>query len=100
MRVVSNSSMSPPSSPSTLQQSMMISPEVALDLRIRWLEALVKGVNIREEQPIDVKQRVNGVGKAKDTDLARRIEEIQSKLDGIVEGNDSLKLFMQYCESR
>ena len=78
---------------------MMISPEVALDLRIRWLEALVKGVNVREEQPTDVKQRVNGVGKAKDTDLARRIEEIQQKLDEIVQGNDSLKLFMQYCES-
>ena len=77
-----------------------ISPEVTLELRIRWLEALLLGV--RQDATREArKHAVEGKTKKEDgkmsESLFRRAEDVQRKLDEIVAGNDGLKRFMGHC---
>ena len=75
-------------------ESPKISPEVSLDLRLRWLEALVFGSK-------DTKDRRNA-SRAQDAKnqptLVRGVTEMQQRLSGIVQTNDGLKRFMDHCE--
>jgi len=110
-------STSPPTSP--FPGPAHISPEVALQLRIRWLEALLLGVNDPEGKSSRLprsKEAIAGSKKAEDagdedgedddeqddTDeqtLIRQAEEIQRKLDTVVLGNSDLARFVERCES-
>lgn len=66
-----------------------IAPELSLELRLRWLEAIVYGV-----------KQNNGKGKGKlasDQTLLRAADGLQRKLDAAVQGNDGLKRFMSQC---
>jgi hypothetical protein len=62
-----------------------IEPEMSLELRLRWLEAIVYGVKERKES------------KAKKEPLARAAQQLQSQLNTIVDGNESLRRFMNQC---
>jgi hypothetical protein len=64
-----------------------IEPELALELRVRWLEALIHG-------PDPGRKRKETVAT-----LARLTEEVKKRLDAIVEPNDSLKKFIDTCMS-
>ena len=83
-----------------------IDPSLALELRLRWLEALVLGV--KQDVGIDRK------GKAKEDystataaianlkhgeTLSRLAEIVQQKLDKAVQGNEGLTKFMNQCMS-
>ncbi|KAF9266963.1 hypothetical protein L218DRAFT_971318 [Marasmius fiardii PR-910] len=64
-----------------------IEPELALELRIRWLEALISGVDATStaRKAPEVKR-----GES----LIRSANELQKTLNSIVEGNDGLKRFI------
>lgn len=64
-----------------------IEPLLALDLRIRWLEALLHGVKH------DSKGGEHDVAKTGNS-LCQTAEDIQRRLDAVVNGNDGLKRFM------
>lgn len=66
-----------------------ISPTLSLDLRIRWLETLLYGTKQ------DGKPRVLENSHAS---LLRGIEDLQHKIDNVVQGNESLQRFMDHCE--
>lgn len=74
--------------PPTPLTRINIDPELALELRIRWLEALIHG-------PDPGRKRKETVG----TTLARLTEDVKKRLDAIVEPNDSLKKFIDTCMS-
>ncbi|KAF5350192.1 hypothetical protein D9758_007824 [Tetrapyrgos nigripes] len=72
----------------------VIDPEVSLELRLRWLEAIVwgvKGKNTAGEKQL-AKAKLLELGQG-DT-VARAASNLQRRLDAIVERNDSLKRFM------
>lgn len=73
-----------PSAPAT---KVSIEPELALELRVRWLEALIHGADPGRKRKETV------------ATLARLTEEVKKKLDAIVEPNDSLKKFIDTCKS-
>ena len=73
---------------STLQKPPAISPELSLELRLRWLEALLYGVK-QKDKPL-----------AKGETLLRNAQQIQKKLEDIVQNNDSLRKFMGQCTRR
>ncbi|KAJ8521267.1 hypothetical protein ONZ45_g2034 [Pleurotus djamor] len=64
-----------------------IDPELSLELRLRWLEALVLGTKPGE----------GGKLKPGET-IPRAVENIQRRLNIAVEGNDALKKFMDHYE--
>ncbi|KAK7687629.1 hypothetical protein QCA50_008843 [Cerrena zonata] len=66
-----------------------ISPALSLDLRVRWLETLLFGAKQ------DCKTR--GV-EISNPSLLRGIEDLQHKIDTIVQGNDGLRRFMEHYE--
>ena len=68
-----------------------IDPALALGLRIRWLEALMIGVKPEGHEKEDPHQAKSGES------LARMAEDVQKKLDAIVERNEGLKRFMNHC---
>lgn len=98
-------STSPPTSP--IPGAPKISPEVALQLRIRWLEALLLGVNDEKRQEKTKKSVVEQTKDVDDEDdqepvqdtLLRRAEEVQRKLDLVLSENDGLKRFIENCVS-
>lgn len=71
----------------------VIDPALSLELRLRWLEAILLGV------------RQDRKGKDKPNDfthgetLIRLAEDVQRRLDTVVESNDGLKKFMDHCRS-
>jgi len=87
----------PPSSPDPIptkkfapaKQSLMsqkpptITPQLSLELRLRWLEALLYGVKPRDKPP-----------EKGETPLLRNAQQIQKRLDDLVQNNDSLRKFM------
>lgn len=141
-------STSPPPTTTPAHVPPHISPEVALQLRIRWLEALLLGVNndLDKKAKADKDQKgkekakakvkpalprriarakkegeeakggmgsIDDAGEDKDEDeeeeeeeeedpdeqtLIRRAEEIQRKLDAVVEKNDDVARFVETCE--
>ena len=72
-------------------------PVLSLELRLRWLEAIILGVRQ------DVKDRSKGrekLGELKQGDtLIRLADDVQSRLDIAIQGNDGLKRFMDHCVS-
>ncbi|KAF8528148.1 hypothetical protein BU17DRAFT_38569 [Hysterangium stoloniferum] len=80
---------------------MSISPTVSLELRVKWLEALLLGV--RQDLAKDTRNRVTeGKGAREEThkqmSLFRRAEDAQRKLDAVVAGNEGLKRFMDHYD--
>lgn len=69
----------------------VIEPMLALELRLRWLEAILLGV--RHEKGKD-REREREQGET----LCRASEDIQRQLNNFVEGNEGLKRFMESCE--
>lgn len=93
------SSSTPPISPppTQLEQAAVILPKaetpaidpmLSLQLRLRWLEALLYGVRA------DAKDK----NVRKGTTLIRSAQQIQSRLDALVQSNDSLRKYMEHCE--
>ncbi|KAF8532012.1 hypothetical protein JB92DRAFT_3080807 [Gautieria morchelliformis] len=74
-----------------------ISPEVSLELRLRWLEALLLGVR-QEARKLGVEGRATKEDAQKGEPLFRRAEEVQRGLDAIVASNDGLKRFMEHYD--
>lgn len=74
----------------TVKPPPPVPPTLSLDLRLRWLEALLLGA-----RP-DVAERKHAETKAGQT-VARSVEDLQRKLDMIVQGNDGLRKFMDHC---
>ena len=81
-----------------------IDPVLALDLRLRWLEAIVLGVG--SSLKVTGKGRATGNFNKAQTQteqlknnetLAGLAENVQRKLDGVVEGNEGLGRFMAQC---
>jgi hypothetical protein len=58
-----------------------IDPALSLELRLRWLEAIVFGV---KQNNVDLKRQ----------DITRATEEIQKRLNSVVQSNEGLKKFM------
>ena len=71
----------------TLQKPPAITPQLSLELRLSWLEALLYGVR-QKDRPL-----------AKGETLLRNAQQIQRRLDDIVQNNDSLRKFMDQCTS-
>jgi hypothetical protein len=98
-RPSSLSSASIPDSPNPHHQHVVspppssIPPLVSLELRVRWLEALVSGVNppekSKKETTPEAKLFVN---------LVRKTEDVQHQLDEAIEVNDGFRRFMNSCE--
>jgi hypothetical protein len=75
----------PTKQPSTSQKPPTITPELSLELRLRWLEALLYGVKPKDK-PLE-----------KGETLLRNAQHIQKRLDDLVQNNDSLRKFMDQC---
>ena len=93
-----------------------IDPMLALELRMRWLEAIVLGVpennpghpisfrnKARSTSLRSNKRSISGAeGKATllkhGETLVRLAKDVRSRLDAIVEANEGLKRFMAQCE--
>ncbi|GJE90320.1 hypothetical protein PsYK624_064490 [Phanerochaete sordida] len=71
-----------------------ITPEVSLDLRLRWLETLLFGARQDAQE-----RRTSQVppGKSNAT-LARGAEEVQRRLETIVQNSEGLKRFLEHYE--
>lgn len=76
--------------PSPAAKERHIDPALSLELRLRWLEAIVFGV--KHDRKGKEKERVHS-----DQTLIRAAETLQRTLDTIVESNDGLKRFMGRC---
>lgn len=85
-----------------------VDPVLALELRLRWLEALILGM--KQDSVKDRKGKAKEVARAgigaggrtnvnlkHGENLTRLAENIQSQLDKAVEGNEGLKRFMDSC---
>ncbi|EJD54182.1 hypothetical protein AURDEDRAFT_179412 [Auricularia subglabra TFB-10046 SS5] len=74
--------------PATNNQANPITPLVALQLRLRWLEAVINGLRPGSMSAIPRDQ----------AQLARRALDTQAKFNAIVNSNDSLKRFMDHYD--
>ncbi|KAG6813156.1 hypothetical protein H0H92_013562 [Tricholoma furcatifolium] len=85
----------PRSIPSSIQQiqkqskppATPIDPRLALDLRLRWLEALLIGIGINPKSSRKATEVTSHT-------LCRTAEDLQRRLDAIVASNDGLKRFL------
>lgn len=68
-----------------------IDPLIALELRLRWLEALILGVKQDLGRDAAIANLKHG------ETLSRLAETVQQKLDKAVEGNEGLTKFMNQC---
>lgn len=78
----------------------VISPEISLELRLRWLEALLLGVRqdaTKETRKHATEGRATNENGQKRESIIRRAEEVQRRLNGIVASNDGFKRFMEHC---
>jgi hypothetical protein len=82
---------SPPASKPTAIQPA-IDPVLSLELRLRWLEALLLGVR-QDVKGTKVKEMKHG------ETLVRLAEEVQRRLNAVVSSNEGLKRFMDHCLS-
>jgi hypothetical protein len=73
--------------------SPVIDPALSLELRLRWLEAILLGVRQ------DTKDRKKLSELKHGETLIRLAEDIQRRLDAAVESNEGLKRFMDHCAS-
>ncbi|KAH7340126.1 hypothetical protein B0J17DRAFT_715365 [Rhizoctonia solani] len=65
-----------------------VSPELMLELRLRWLEALVLGIDKDGNAAAPREQDIAG------GTLARKVNQAQRALDDVVKTNDGLRKFM------
>jgi hypothetical protein len=70
-----------------------IPPLVSLELRVRWLEALVSGVNTPEKSRKEVSSESKPF-----VSLVRKTEDVQHQVDEAIEINDGFRRFMSSCE--
>ncbi|KAJ3481900.1 hypothetical protein NLI96_g7351 [Meripilus lineatus] len=70
-----------------------VSPEVSLDLRIRWLETILFGA----KQDTKDKQKALGNLRTHDS-LVRGVEDIRRRLDTVVQSSEGLRRFMSHYE--
>lgn len=88
---------SPPSSP---HHPPKISPEVALQLRVQWLEAILLGVNDDKKRSKRAQNKADNDDDDEQVSLTRQAEELQRRLDGIVAESDGLRRFIETCKNR
>lgn len=67
------------------QKPPTVTPELSLELRLRWLEAMLYGVKKKDKS------------LARGETLLRNAQQIQKRLDDLVQNNDSLRKFMDQC---
>ncbi|TFY80325.1 hypothetical protein EWM64_g3687 [Hericium alpestre] len=86
-------------------QPATIDPVQSLELRLRWLEALLYGVkqdSVKEGRSRHSRLVSGTLDKRyelkKGDTLIRSAEEAKRRMDGIVEGNDGLRRFMDHYE--
>ncbi|KAI0925049.1 hypothetical protein AcW2_005746 [Taiwanofungus camphoratus] len=72
-----------------------VPPELSLDLRLRWLETLLYG---SRSDGHERKDRPKGPELKSGDTLTRRAEELQRKLDSVVQSNEGLRKFMDHYE--
>ncbi|KAH7923972.1 hypothetical protein BV22DRAFT_1105772 [Leucogyrophana mollusca] len=88
---VSEAPLQPPLQPQPQPQPLTIDPALSLELRLRWLEALLLGVR----QDVRDRKGKDKVPELKHGEtLIRLAEDVQRRLDAVVESNDGLKRFM------
>ena len=103
----------PPKTDVNPQKAPTINPMLALELRLRWLEALVLGLPEnnparaashrklgsaplrKSKRSADEKAALLKHGET----LVRLADDVQNRLDAIVEANEGLKRFMAQCRS-
>jgi hypothetical protein len=71
-----------------------VSPELMLELRVRWLEALVLGIDKDGNAAVPREQDITG------GTLVRKLNQAQRSLDDVVKTNDGLRKFMGVCKWR
>lgn len=93
----------PPKVDANPPKATAIDPMLALELRLRWLEALVLGLpenntsraaSHRKLGSVPLRMKLLKHGET----LVRLAEDVQSRLDAIVEANEGLKRFMAQCK--
>ncbi|TFK39777.1 hypothetical protein BDQ12DRAFT_510594 [Crucibulum laeve] len=86
----------PPGSSSSTQAARppVIEPALALELRLRWLEAIILGVR---QDGKDRKGKEKEVLQHGET-LVRTAENVRHRLDSVVEGNEGLRKFMEHYD--
>ena len=99
LRSGSAASLSNPTSPASLSHhcpppAAFVPPLVSLELRVRWLEALVSGLDNRRGGKVQAE-----VNQKEAKGLVRMTQDVQTELDEILEANDSLRRFMNTCVS-
>ncbi|KAF9466065.1 hypothetical protein BDZ94DRAFT_1188032 [Collybia nuda] len=82
---------SKPALPSTIE------PALALELRLRWLEAILKGVK-QDTRDRKGKEKEKHWELKQGETLTRIAEDIQKRLNTVVEGNDGLKRFIDHYD--
>jgi len=80
---------------STSQPPQPISPLISLQLRIRWLEALILGV--RPDPKRKETLSISGTDATTQT-LMRKTEEIQSRFNDVLAENDALKRLVDHYD--
>lgn len=76
----------------------VIDPALSLELRLRWLEAILLGVR-QDAKDRKGKEKASWLNLKHGETLIRLAEDVQQRLDNAVESNDGLKRFMDHCES-
>ena len=77
-----------------------IHPITSLELRVRWLEALVSGVNTVDGRSTKAEKSAKETSwNAHRIGLLKQATEVQRQLDQIVSDNDQLRRFMGNCQS-
>ncbi|KAF8074888.1 hypothetical protein FPV67DRAFT_1475339 [Lyophyllum atratum] len=93
----------PPPDPTTTKLEMIqptpttIDPALALDLRLRWLEAILLGVK-QDARDRKGKEREKPHELSDGETLCRIAEDLQRRLDAVIEGNDGLKRFVAHYD--
>jgi len=87
-----------------------IDPMLALELRLRWLEALILGVKQdlakdkkgktrkAEYASVSAGRVIASANLKRGETLASLAQTVQQKLDKALEGNEGLKRFMEHCK--
>jgi hypothetical protein len=93
----------PPMVDANPPKATTIDPMLALELRLRWLEALVLGLPENNPSRAASHRKLGSVPLRKKLlkhgeTLVRLAEDVQSRLDAIVEANEGLKRFMAQCK--
>ena len=71
-----------------------LDPAQALELRLRWLEALLFGVRAGRDGKEKLVEKAGAGGET----LVRSAGELQRRMDEIIQAHDSLRRFVDHCE--